>query len=137
MIILDCLLHPGFLWSAIYGKTFIQNFYCQAATRGVLCKNLFLEMSQNLQEVTRARVSFLIKLQNLFIKKETLAQVFSCQFCEISKNIFFTEHILWLLKSLKPATLLKETLTQVFSCEFCEISRNIFFTEPLWWLLKT
>ena len=23
-----------------------------------------------------------------FIKKETLAQVFSCEFCEISKNIF-------------------------------------------------
>ena len=29
-----------------------------------------------------------------FIKKETLAQVFSCEFCEISKNIFFTEHLL-------------------------------------------
>ena len=26
-----------------------------------------------------------------FIKKETLAQVFSCEFCEISKNTFFTE----------------------------------------------
>ena len=25
-----------------------------------------------------------------FIKKETLAQVFSCGFCEISKNTFFT-----------------------------------------------
>ena len=24
-----------------------------------------------------------------FIKKETLAQVFSCEFCEISKNSFF------------------------------------------------
>ena len=24
-----------------------------------------------------------------FIKKETLAQVFSCEFCEISKNTFF------------------------------------------------
>ena len=24
---------------------------------------------------------------------ETLAQVFSCEFCEISKNIFFTEHV--------------------------------------------
>ena len=24
-----------------------------------------------------------------FIKKETLAQVFSCEFCEISKNAFF------------------------------------------------
>ena len=28
-----------------------------------------------------------------FIKKETLAQVFSCEFWEISKNIFFTEHV--------------------------------------------
>ena len=28
-----------------------------------------------------------------FIKKETLAQVFSCEFCEISKNTFFTEHL--------------------------------------------
>ena len=24
-----------------------------------------------------------------FIKKETLAQVFSCEFCEVSKNTFF------------------------------------------------
>ena len=32
-----------------------------------------------------------------FIKKETLAQVFSCEFCEISKNTFFTEHIWQLL----------------------------------------
>ena len=28
-----------------------------------------------------------------FIKKETLAQVFSCEFCKISKNNFFTEHV--------------------------------------------
>ena len=27
-----------------------------------------------------------------FIKKESLVQVLSCEFCEISKNIFFTEH---------------------------------------------
>ena len=27
-----------------------------------------------------------------FIQKETLAQVFSLEFCEISKNTFFTEH---------------------------------------------
>ena len=32
-----------------------------------------------------------------FVKKETLAQVFSCEFCEISKNTFFTEHLRWLL----------------------------------------
>ena len=28
-----------------------------------------------------------------FIKKETLAQVFSCELCEISKNTYFTEHL--------------------------------------------
>ena len=27
-----------------------------------------------------------------FIKKETLAQVFFCEFCKIPKNTFFTEH---------------------------------------------
>ena len=31
------------------------------------------------------------------IKKVTLAQVFSCAFCEISKNTFFTERLRWLL----------------------------------------
>ena len=35
----------------------------EAATRGVLCKKVFLEISQNSQEKTCARVSFLIKLQ--------------------------------------------------------------------------
>ena len=35
--------------------------------------------------------------QGLLFKKETLAQVFSCEFCEISKNNFFTEHLRWLL----------------------------------------
>ena len=28
-----------------------------------------------------------------FIKKETLAQLFSCEFCNISKNTFYTEHL--------------------------------------------
>ena len=28
-----------------------------------------------------------------FIKKETLAQVFSCEFFEISKNTFLIEHL--------------------------------------------
>ena len=27
----------------------------------------------------------------------TLAQVFPCEFCEIFKNTFFTEHLRWLL----------------------------------------
>ena len=49
----------------------------------------FLDISQNPLENTCARVSLLMKLQACnFIKKETLAQVFSCEFYEISKNTF-------------------------------------------------
>ena len=54
----------------------------ETATRGALCKKVFLKISQNSQENTCA-----------FIKKEALAQVFSCEFCQISKNNFFTEHL--------------------------------------------
>ena len=49
---------------------------------------MFLKISQNSQENICARVSFLIKLQ-VFIKKETLAKVVSCEFCEIFTNTFF------------------------------------------------
>ena len=76
--------------------------HTEEATRGVLQERVFLEIPQNSQENTCARVYFLIKLQAWacnFIKKETLTQVFSCQFCEISKNTFFTEH-LWTTDSI-------------------------------------
>ena len=46
---------------------------------------MFLEISQNSQDDTCAGVSSACN----FIKKETLALVFSCKFWEISKNYFF------------------------------------------------
>ena len=63
----------------------------ETAPRGALSKN-FLKISQNLQENTCARVSFLTKLQAEicnFINKETMVQVFSCEFCEK----IFIEHL--------------------------------------------
>ena len=54
--------------------------------RSCSVKKMFLEISQ--QENIFARGSFLIKLRN-FIKKETLAPMFSCEFCEIFENTFF------------------------------------------------
>ena len=36
---------------------------------------------------------FFNKVAGKAIKKETLPQVFSCEFCEISKNTFSTEHL--------------------------------------------
>ena len=61
---------------------------------------MLLEISQSSQENTRARVLFLNKVAGAcnFVKKETLVQVFPCEFCEISKNTFFTEH-LWVTAS--------------------------------------
>ena len=62
----------------------------------VFCKRMFLNILKNSQENTCAWVSFLIKLQarsTTLSKKETLAQVFSCEFCKIFKNIVTIEHL--------------------------------------------
>ena len=68
--------------------------FLEAATGGVLKEKVFIETSQNSQENTCARVSFLINLQAKacnFIEKETLEQVHSCEFCEVSKKTFLAE----------------------------------------------
>ena len=71
----------------------------KAATKCVLWKKVFLEISQISQENTCARVSFFNKVAGpksqtcSFIKKETLTQVFSCEFFEISKKTIFTEYL--------------------------------------------
>ena len=73
----------------------LQNYiFLTSRSRQQRCsvKKVFLEISQNSQENTCVRVSFLIKCRPKacnFIKKDTLAQVFSFRFCEISKNTFF------------------------------------------------
>ena len=56
-------------------------------------KKAFWKIYQNLQEITCAIVSFLIKLQasaSNFTKKATQAQVFFCEFWEIYKNAIST-----------------------------------------------
>ena len=70
----------------------------EAVARRCSVKKVFLKISQISQENTYFRVSFLIKPQVCnFIKKEALTRVFFCEFCEISKNTFFIEHLWWLL----------------------------------------
>ena len=55
----------------------------EAAARRCSVKKMFLKVLQNWQENTCVRVSACN-----FSKKETLAQVFSCEFYEISKSTF-------------------------------------------------
>ena len=53
-------------------------------------KKVSFKILQNLQENTSARVSFLKKLRARtcnFIKKETLVQLFPCEFCKNLKNV--------------------------------------------------
>ena len=57
---------------------------------------MFLEILQNSQEKTCARASLLIKLRQrpaTLLKKETLTQLFSCEFCKIFINTFSAEHL--------------------------------------------
>ena len=82
-------------------------------------KKLFLKISYKLQENTCVRISFLIKLQAetcIFIKKETVTQVFSCEFCEIFKNIFSIEHL---------RTAVSDFLFQCFTVIFSNMSKVI------------
>ena len=48
----------------------------EAAPSGAICKNVFLEFSQNSEENACARVSFLIKLQATFLKRNSGTGVF-------------------------------------------------------------
>ena len=52
-------------------------------------KKVFLKMLENSQGNTCVGVSFLPQAWN-FMKKETPTHVFSCEFCEIFKNTFFS-----------------------------------------------
>ena len=112
-------------------KDILRNF--TKFTEKHLCQSLFFN-----------KVADLRPLACNFIKKETLAQVLSCEFCEISKNNFFAEH-LWTTASIesdsekqssrglpqpRPATLLNKRLChKCFSVNFVKFLRTHSFIE--------
>ena len=61
----------------------------EAAPGGVLKKGCSKKF-RKIHRKTPAQVSL---FYSNFVKKETLAQAFSCEFCEISMNAFYTEHL--------------------------------------------
>ena len=73
-------------------KVKIFNYFSISIGKYFWCyKTFFIEMKNALWTSN-------IKLYDLlyncnFIKKEALAQVFSCEFCKVSKNTFLTEHL--------------------------------------------
>ena len=59
--------------------------------------------------------------KNDFIKKEAPTVVFSCEFCETFKSIFFIKHLRWLLL----LNLCKDTEIKALSCKSKAQQRKI------------
>ena len=78
--------------------------YSEAATRSVLWKKVFLEISQNSQENTCARVSFSIKLQalglQLYLKKGLWHRCFPVNFVKYLRTPFLQNTSERLLQAL-------------------------------------
>ena len=64
----------------------------EAATRGVLRNFAKFTEKQLRQSLLFNKMKLQASGLQLY-QKETLVQVFSHEFCEISKNTFFTEHL--------------------------------------------
>ena len=88
-------MYYSYLPIIVYTSYFLR--LVEAVVRTCSAEKVFLEISQNPQGNTFVRVSFLIERSGTLLKKETLAQVFSCELCEICKNTFVKEHFGWLL----------------------------------------
>ena len=75
------------LWSEYPSSSFKGELHYNSL-QYVFCKKGVLK---NFTKFARKQVC-----QSLFFKKETLAQVVSCEFCEIFKRTIFIEHLRWL-----------------------------------------
>ena len=104
--------------STFFGRKFLNNW--KAVVRRCSVKKVLLEISQNSQENTCARDSFLIKLQATRVS--FLIKLQACNF--IKKRL------------CRPATLLKKGLChRCFPVNFEKFLKTPFFTEHLQWLL--
>ena len=93
-------------------------------------EKLFLEISQNSQENTYARVSFLIKLQDsglLFCKKDFLQNFVKFAGKHLCQYLFFNK-----VADLRAATLLKKRLGHLcFPVNFAKFLKTTFYRTPL------
>ena len=73
-----------------------------------------------------------------FIKKETSKQIFSCEFCQIFKNIFFIDYLQWVLLfiSVLQLTVITGHFCCVTSHVFAYFLRNIFYLTCKWTFLE-
>ena len=75
------------VWQNLKNDSFRSSHQMRSIKKGVL-RNFGKFTGQHM-----CQCLFLNKADFVNNKKETLAQVFSCEFCKIFKKIFFTEHL--------------------------------------------
>ena len=117
-------LFSYFLFSAFFCFFYLVPFLflLEAVVQRCSVKKLLLEISQNLQENTCVRVSFLIKFVGLrpstLLKKRLLHMCFTVNFVKFLRTPFFIDHLRWLLLSLFIITskLIKGKFVQPFPC---------------------
>ena len=128
-------------WNLFHFLFHCKKYHTGEATGGVLLKKLFLEISQNSQEITCTRVCFFLKSCRprpaTSLKKETLVQVFSCEFREISKTTFSTKHHLLLLTLILPNLQLQKFYENAQFhrpklCGKCAFQQK-FARREIWW----
>ena len=82
-------------WNGL-SKGTVQSNCLRSSHQRCSLKKVVLKNSQYSQENICGGVSFLIKLQALGLQlywKETSTEMFSCEYCEISKYNYFQEHL--------------------------------------------
>ena len=105
----------------------------EAVIRRCSVKKVFLEISQNSQENTCAKVSFLIKLHAsphspaTLSKKRLLQRCFPVNFVKFPRTSFTIEHLWWLLLQINLAeahSRFKAHLFSFCSCDNCQLPKK-------------
>ena len=99
----------------------------EAVAQRCSVKKVFLEILQNSQENTCARVSFLIKLQATLLKKRLWHRSFPVNFAKFRRTPIFTEQLRWLLLLLSYSNLLEETSIIIKNVYFIQLYRYFNF----------
>ena len=97
-------LHYNYFWIIIFEihrsyfrENFVSCFSTEAVAQRCSVKKVLLQILRQFPGKHLCQSLFFNKFFFLFSKKETLAEVFSCEFCEICKSTFSIERLRWVL----------------------------------------
>ena len=93
------LFLDNYLWDSeeLFSRKLPKLLFYRSSRTEVFCKKVLLQILRQFPGKHLCQSLFFNKFFFLFSKKETLAEVFSCEFCEICKSTFSIERLRWVL----------------------------------------